>query len=347
MPLADQHDEREQLLACQALLGTDPDLAKFKDRYTKAFAEAKDELAKKAGPGGPAPRSFEEAFRAAVRAQGGHRSEAFTTMLVKRLDPSKANIDMDFDAVMNEQLEQLQKNYNDRFDAALKGGTYARQAEAKLPPRPNGPPAERTAVEMQKAAIARLLLGLCMVQADQAVTGDAAKGRGTAEFAIALAGTNNYLNLVKRMLVVCGLKAGIDAISERSVIQRQLVDYLAGTVQEERGQFGADHAYYVELLRRQAALVKAEEALRDESKRKLAAQIEQVNRRQKEVNDHVTELKELEAKTADSMTDLRKVSQQLLDQRTEARDLIRKTQESESMLRDLEQKIRELEKKKR
>ncbi len=349
LPLADQHDEREQLIACQALFVTDADLAKLKERYLKAFKEAVAEVTAKPGPGGPPPRSFEDAFRAAVRAQGGHRAEAITTMLVKHFqpaDPTKTDIAKEFDTVLNEQLAQLDKDYNDRFDAALKGGEYAREAERKIQTGPNGTPAERTAVEMQKAAIARLLLGLCMVQADQAMTGAAAKARGTADFAIQLANTDAYKNNVKRMLVVCGLKAGIDAIAERSAIQRNLVAYLEGTVQQERGDFVADHAYYVELLRRQAALVKAEEALREESKRKLADQNEQVNRRQKEVNDHKEELKELEAKTADSMKELRKASEQLLNQRTEARDLIRKTQESEKTLRDLEAKIRELERKK-
>jgi hypothetical protein len=345
LPLADQSVEREQLLACRSLLGTDADLAKFKDRYVKALAEAEAEIKRPLAPG-DTRRSFEDAFRSAVRAQGGPRSEAFTTAMLQRVPT--VPVDTAFKETLDDQLKQLQKRYADYFEAALIGEPFAQRAEKQLASKPDQPPAARTAAEMQKAAIARLLLGLAMFQAEESNPATLkALPRDGAEFGIRLADTDTYRNLVRRMLVVCGLRAGLDAIANQSIIQRNLLDYLAATIQEERYQFVADHTYYVELLRKQAALVKAEEILRDESKRKLVAQEEQVNKRQKEVDDHQAELKDLEAKTADSMKELRKVSQDLLNQRTEARDLIRKTQESEKALQELEKRIRQLEQPKR
>jgi hypothetical protein len=349
LPLADQHVEREQLLACQSWLANDADLAKFKDRYVKAFAEAVREVSAPPAPGGPTPRTFEEAFRSAVRAQGGPRSEAFTTMIVKRVpgDPSKVDIAREFDAVFDEQHKQLQKSYDDHFAAALVGDPAAQRAEKQLPSKPNAPPAARTAVEMQKAAIARLLLGLSLYQAEEnAPAALKALNRDSADFGMRLADSETYRNLVKRMLVVCGLRGGLDAIAEQSMVQRQLLEYLAGTIQEERGQFVGDHSYYVEVLRKHAALVKAEEALRDESKRKLASQEETVRKRQKEVDDYQGELKELEKRTDESMKELRKISEDLLKQRTDARDMINKAQESEKTIRELEMRILELERKK-
>jgi hypothetical protein len=335
LPLADQHIEREQLLAIQALLASDADEAKLKDRYKVAFAQAKAEVAAKPLPGAPPARSFEDAFRAAVRAQGGHRSEAFTTMMLQRLPDMP--VEKAFDESFAAQLQQLEQRYNEEFDSALTGNPMARKAEGQTQ-------SKRTQAEMQKDAIARLLLGLALFQAEESVSGAAAAK--PAESAIRLADTDAYRNQIKRLMVVSGVRAGLQAISDQAAVQRKLIDYLAGTIQDERGTFAADHAFYVESLRKQSALLLAEIALREESQRKLTAQNVQVKKREGEVKDHQTELKELEAKTADSMTQLRKISQDLLDKRTEARDLIRKALENEKTLRELETKIREIERSK-
>jgi hypothetical protein len=337
LPLADQHIEREQLLAIQTTLASDADEAKLRERYRTAFAQASAEVAKKPLPGDPPARSFEDAFRAAVRAQGGPRSEAFTSMMLQKLPAMP--VEKAFDECSAAQLQQLQHRYDELFASALTGHPIARRAESQTQ-------SKRSAVEMQKDAIARLLLGLALFQAEDAVSGAAAAKPAGADVAIRLADTDAYRNQVKRLMVVCGVRAGLQAISDQAAVQRQLIDYLAGTIQDERGTFAADHAFYVDALRKQAALLLAEIALREESKRKLTVQQEQVKKRQREVKEHQDELKELEARTADSMTQLRKISEDLLNQRTEARDLIRKTLESEKTLRELELKIREIERSK-
>ena len=179
---------------------------------------------------------------------------------------------------------------------------------------------------MQKTAVAHLLFGLCLFLADDKPD------------------TAIYDSQVKRMLVVCGLKAGLDAISDRAVVLRKLDDYLAATVAEERYYFLADHAALVEEIRQRAALIQTELDLKAENERKLGIQEELVKKRLLDVKQHKEELEESRAETAKKVKELRELSQDLLSKRVEARDVIRDTQAAEKKIRELEKQIIELEK---
>jgi hypothetical protein len=343
LPLADNHTEREQLLAIRSLLATDASAAEFKKRYLQAFRKAVEPP-----PAGDEPKPFEETFRAAVRAQGGLPSEGFTSMILRALpnDAKKAagaNIDKVFDETFETQRKQLETRYNDLFDAALKG------------PPPVPQLARAQAVELQKAAIARLLFGLCTYLAEEGIETnpgqqDAALLKGlpldSAAFAQRLPDTDAYRNLVKRMEVVCGIRAGLDAISERAVALRKLAADLAATVSEDRMHFVADYAALVEEIKKRADLVQAELALKAETERKFGVQQELVKRREAEIEKHKEDYQKSREQTVEKFKELQKLSDDLLKDRVKARDLIRQTRESERMIRDLEKRIIELERKK-
>jgi hypothetical protein len=365
LPLADLHIEREQLLACRSLLADDAKEKAFKKRYVDAFAEARRRMNLAVAPG-DLPKSFEEHFRSSVRGQGGVPSEAFTSLVIRQLPPddkkAAANIEEAYKNAFAAQLKQFEARYKEHFDAAQKGplpATVAKQWDDKDKQEAETKKLDqqeltdkRRAREMQKAAVAHLLFGLCMFLTEDAIeSGQAAqdaalvKGlpRDGAAYAMRLPDTRTYQTWVKRMLVVCGLKNGLDAISRRAVVLRKLDDYLISTIAEERHYFLADHAALVEEIRQRLLLVRNELDLKTENERRLASQEELVKKRQTDVNKHKEELKQSRLETEKKMQELRELSQKLLDERVADRDLIRQTIESEKLIRELENKIRTLE----
>jgi hypothetical protein len=352
LPFADNHIDREQLLICRGELADDAKGAAFKKRYLDAFRQA---LLPPPPP--EEPRPFPEAFRAALRAQGGMSSEAFTNMIVKALpdDAKKAagvNIDKVYEDAFEAQRAQMEARYRGLFDDALEGPVPAvvvKGAEA-IPIAD----ARKRAIEAQKTAIARLLFGLCMFQTEEAVDSNPElqkaalfKGlpRDSLGFRQRLAYTSTFGNQLKRVYIVCGLRAGLGAVTDRTAVLRKLTDYVEGAILADRQQFVADHAALVEQIRYQATLVQQELASKTENERKLTLQEEQVKKRERDVKQHKEEYDKSKEQTAKKMTELKDLSGKLLEDRLKARDLIRLSLESEKTIRELERQIIELERK--
>jgi hypothetical protein len=348
LPLANTPLDREQLVSCRSWLADDARAEAHKKRYVNAFREATT----RPPAAGEEPRPFEEAFRTALRQQGGLPSDMFTSLLLKSLgpDPAKANIEAQYDVALQLQRQQLEGHFKELFAAAINGPsphTVTGQGQAGTPSSPE------QSSRNHRAAIARLIFGLCTTLAQDALLSDpqqlktevALQGEtpGTPGFALRLVDTKAYQYQVLRCLVVCGLKDGLDAISERTAVLRRLNDDLVTTMSEDRLLFVADHAAQLEEVKKLAALLQAELASKVESERKLAVHQELVKKRQRDVKQSEDDYKELRARTAEKAKELAKLSQTLLEDRIKARDLIRKTEESYQTLRNLENKIRELE----
>ena len=364
LPLADDHLEREQLLACRWHLATEPTAAAFKKRYLDAFREA----VKPPPAGEEKPMTFEQAFRTAVRAQGGQPSEAFTSLLVKALPDDRAkakgvDIAKVFDDVAETQRQQLVSRYGSLFATALTGpvpGAVKKAADAADAQEAAGKQLtddqkklvaeKRRPIEAQKAYVAQLLTGLCLFLAEDAIDANPTLAprvqplpHDGAAYGQALVDSNVYRNMIKRVQVVCGLRAALDAFTADTVVLRKLAEGLDATVAEERQQFVADHTVIVEQIRQRAALLQQELAHKAESERKLTVQEELVKKRKVDVKQAEDEYAELRSKTAESAAALRKITQDLLNDRVKNRDLIRLAEESEKAIRELEKKIRELE----
>jgi hypothetical protein len=352
LPLADNSLDREHLLSCRSWLATPELAATHKRRYLAAFREATRPPA-----AGEEPKPFDEAFRTALRLQGGLPSELFTSMLLKALsdDPKKAagaNIDATYDSVLQAQRQMLDNRLKELFVSALQGPSA--QSLSEQGQAGGGQGQRETASRNQRMAIARLIFGLCTFMAQEALKDPsqlqaepALQGvpPGSTEFAIRLVSTKAYQAQLQRCLVVCGLRDGLDAISERTGVLRRMNDYLVGTMSDEEQLFVADHAHQIEEIKKRAALLQMELAQKSESERKLALQQELVKKRQSHIKLLEDEYKDLRAKTAEKATELAKLSESLLEDRVKARDLIRKTEETYQVLRNLEGKLRELENK--
>jgi chromosome segregation ATPase len=161
-----------------------------------------------------------------------------------------------------------------------------------------------------------------------------------------LIATQTYEHLVNRMLVICGMKSGVTAISQRASALSRLGDYITGAVTEERQQFTFDHASRIEQLRELAVLVKREQTLINENKEQLAGFETVVRERMKEIEILQAELKKQRADTAEAMKKLREMSQEVLDSRLKIRDAILANENGERRIREMEKQIRELKAKK-
>jgi hypothetical protein len=346
LPLADTPLDQEYLVACRSWTADDARAADHKKRYEAAFREATRPPA-----AGEEPKPFDEAFRTALRLQGGLPSDTFTSMLLKAMpeDPKKVaaiNFSATYDAIFQAQRQQLENRFKELFAAAIQGPS----AQTVVGQGQGGQPEE--ASRNHRMAIARLLFGMCTYLAQESLSDPAQQksevalqgvAPGTPDFSLRLVDTKAYQSQLNRCFVVCGLKAGLDAVSERTAILRRMNDYLVGTMAEERLLFVADHATQIEEIKKRADLLQAELAQKAENERKLSVQQELVKKRQRDVKQHEEEYKEMRAQTAEKARELAKLSETLLADRIKARDLIRKTEESYQTLRNLENKIRELE----
>jgi hypothetical protein len=322
LPLTDSIVERDELLACRYWFETPAGAAQLEKRYADAFRQALSQ------PLRGEEKSFENAFRLALRAQLGQPSDAFATRVVSFLPatPGKGtNFSDAYKKAVVGQRADLQARYRAQFDRALQGKDAGKEM----------------GIEAHKSAIARLLFGVAVVQAEEAEPRQ--PGADWAAFGQRVAVSPQFRSQLQRFYIVCGLKHGLGAISERSAVLRSMADSLTGVMSQERMQFVADHAALLETVREASYLVYLELAKKAESERKLTVEEELVKKRERDVKALTEELGESRAQTADRLKELRELSQKLLDDRVQNRDLIRKTEEAEREIRELERQIRERE----
>ena len=340
MPLADNYLEREQLLACQAHLGTAPGIANLEKRCEDASRGAVRPVAE-----GQPERPYADAFRLAFRAQGGEPAEYLVSLLLAKIvddkgRPTATKIHDAFLAAIDAQHAALDRRYQQLF-ADARGTSDKASVDA-----PNSTAAQR-------AAIARLLLGVSVFLAEEEILTDESKADlkkrlaaspDRATYQNALVETEPYRIYVRRTYIVCGIEKGLEAISERAAVLRSLGEYAQQSSGQERLQFSFDHAAIIEQLREQAAVVR-EEQLRIAGNKKKLADYEQVVRlRTKEIEDLTADLAKSHAETAKEIGKLRALSENVLGLRLRIRDAIRDNERGEKRIRELERKVRDLEK---
>lgn len=341
LPLADAYLEREQMQVCRAHFATEQTVAALKARCRNALAEAV--TAPKAVTPDTPDRSFAEAFRLAFREQPGEPAEVFVTDLLRDIpdDREKAkavNLDTEFDKAIEKQRKDLEERYNTVFAEALGN--------------PRGQPAGKPpALAPQKVAIARLLFGLCPFLTEEAILTDPAKAQekaalqGPADrvlYQTRLTETPTFKQAVSRVFTVCGLRHSLTSIAERSAVLRRLSEYVLAAAAQERQQFMLDHAFIIDQIREQAALVQAEQRLVAENKDRLASADEVVKLRKTEIGQVEEELRQARAVTDAEIKKLREQSYEVLTLRQKIRDAITANEKGEQRIRALEKQVREL-----
>jgi hypothetical protein len=340
MPLADNYLEREQLLACQAHLGTAPGIANLEKRCEDASRSALRPVAE-----GQPQRFFGDAFRLAFRTQGGEPADYLVSLLLTKLvdekgKPTAMKVHDAFLAAVDAQHAGLDRRYQQLF-ADARGTSNAAASDT-----PNSTAAQRSAV-------ARLLFGVSVFLAEEEILTDESKSDLKKRLAAspdrvayqeALIETEPYRMNVRRTYTVCGVEKGLEAISERAAILRELSRYVQQSFGQERLQFLFDHAAIIEQLREQAAVVRDEEIRIAGNKKKLSDYEQVVRLRTKEITDLTADLAKSRAETAKEITKLRSVSENVLGLRLRIRDAIRDNELGEKRIRELERKVRDLEK---
>ncbi|MFO0930636.1 MAG: hypothetical protein U0736_27000 [Gemmataceae bacterium] len=346
LPLADAYLEREVMQVCRAHFATEQTVAALKARCRNALAEAltPPKVAVQDAP----DRSFAEAFRLAFREQPGEPAEVFVTDLLREIpdDREKAtrvNLDAEFDKAIEKQRKTLEDRYAAVFAEAL--GNAAGQ--------PAGKPA---AHDPQKAAVARLLFGLCPFLAEDAILTDPGRAQEKATlqgptdrtlYQARLVETPTFKATVTRMYTVCGFRYSLNAIADRTAAIRRLSEYVLAAAAQERHQFMLDHAFIIDQIREQAALVQAEQRLVAENKDRLASADEVVKLRQTEIAQVEDELRQARAVTDAEIKTLREKSYEVLTLRQKIRDAITANEQGERRIRELEKQARDLDRRDR
>lgn len=317
LPLTSAYHEREQLLACRYWFQPGGG-EQFKKLCQAAFLQAVQPDVPQAPP-----QAFADVFRARVRERGGEPAEAFVSLLLRSLgnDRAKAkqvNFDQAWDAAVEAQRAGLKHRYDAAFAVASSG-----ESASKL-----GQPSQRV-------AIARLLFGLCPFLADETLSEADRKG---LEGPIPAEAQKKFQTQVERVIVVCGLKSTVGAISQRAGALRQLIaDVQAGMI-SDRQQFVADHGLQLELLRAMAALVRADELILTETKESRDRFDTVVKERKKEIEAVQEDYKQKRLANGEDSKKLRDLSQEVLNLRLRIRDAITANEKGESRIRELETK---------
>jgi hypothetical protein len=339
MPLADHYLEREQLLACQAHLGTQAGLAALEKRCEEAARSAVRPVA----PMQP-ERPFADAFRLSFHAQGGEPAEYLVSLLLTKLvddkgKPTQTKVHDALLAAIDAQHASLDLRYQQLFTDA-RGTADKTKSDA---------PASTAA---QRAAVARLLFGLSVFLAEEEILTDPSKeaikkgllaSPTRSAYQTAIIESDPYKLYVKRTYAVCGVEKGLEAISERAAVLRSLSGYVQDSFGQERLVFLFDHAAIIEQLREQGGVVREEESRIAGNKQKLADFDQVVRLRTKEIADLEADLKKSREETAKEIAKLRGLSEGVLQLRLDSRDAIRDNELGEKKIRELEKKVRELE----
>lgn len=339
LPLADYYPEREQLLACQAHLGTPAGVALLEKRCEDASRIPVRPVAE-----GQPEKSFGDAFRQAFRTQGGEPAEYLVTLVLTKLvdekgKPTATKVRDAFAAAIEAQHADLDGRYRQLFADAR--GTSTKTASDT-----------QASTAAQRTAVARLLFGVSIFLAEEEILTDESKAdlkkrlaasADRAAYQQALVETVPYRINVRRTYTVCGIEKGLEAIGERAAVLRGLGGYVEQSFGQERLRFSFDYAAIIAQLREQAAVVREEQLRIAGNKTKLADYEQVVRLRTKEIADLEMDLKKSREETAKEIGKLRVLGENVLGLRLRIRDAIRDNERGEKRIRELERQVRDLE----
>jgi hypothetical protein len=340
LPLTDAFHEREQLIACRLNFDSPDKTKALRARLERAFKEAL-----RPAPADLPAKAFSEAFRFELRrqealAKDSEPAELFVSQLLRAIPDDRAKAaKVDFNQVWNStisaQVASFKQRYDRYFDEALGNSSEASGALKQL------------GRDGQRTAIARLLFGLAPFLTEDAIFSDPAKQAeqeqlnaaakvNFATFQETLVSTETFRGALQRVAVVCGLRSTMGAISERASVVRRLTDYAREAMTQERQQFVYDDLSVIELLREQASLVRAEQAVINENRERLGGYDTVVKERKKEIDLLKEDFNKMRADNAARAKKLRELSQQVLDLRVRIRDAISSNEKGEQRIRELE-----------
>ena len=312
-PLADTDADRERLQAVRKHLGDDKSAAQLHDDLLAAYKAATDR--KRPQPQG---KKFEEAFAEEVFARRGEPKQPFEEALLAAF---KAKPGQPFDDAYNAALESVRAGLQARYEAAFREAAQGERTGSE------GAPAAKLAPGEQRAAVARLLVGLAETVAQ-------AEG-GQAPPAFDLAAPP-----YKRVVAVVGLQAALREVErETGVLTRMLAD-LGIEAQREAALFGAANARLAEDARDRAARVARLTDLVSDRQQQLARQRELASQSAARVEEFTKDLKDERERTAEDLKKLRELSTELYKYRVAGRDAAATNQKHEQEIRGLEEKRR-------
>jgi hypothetical protein len=338
MHLVDDYFDRASATAARIHFASDEAVKKIKDRSQESLKAAL-EPGKPEGAGDEIPEMpFGEAFRIKFRALDGEPADLFVSDLIAAFgdDRTKAkgvSFENGWNAALKTQSERFKSQYDHIFGQA---GGIDPQTQ-----RPSGD-------DPQKLAIARLLLGLAPFLAEEDVANNPEEAKllvGSPDrepYQSGLLATPSYRRYFNRAQVICGLRMIMTSMAERTGAIRRMSEYVVAAAATDLQGFLLDHDILLQQVREQAAIAKAEAALIDENKEKLAAQEGIAKLRIAELTQVRGDYKKRQDETAAERTRLNGLSRQVLDLRLQIRDAITANAENEKQIRELEKRVRDL-----
>lgn len=369
LPLAGNLTDRDQVQAALANLRDAASEKLFRDRLRRAYDEAqklypdavKIYQGARNGAAGVAarmtdsmPPTLAESFHLSLRAQGGDPATSFANEMARILPPTPAGLKNNPFDQLYERTLQWQAN---RFRALLTGYFDAAMGQASAPAPEGGAQdvadgqTPKTAADLQKAAVGRVLLAMAMVRADEAASqpdnADAAvvKGMpvGSAAYYARLPETAAYQKAVQRLIVVCGLRHGVNALSDRTAALVPMAGEVAADTVRERTQFVLDISAWLGLARQLARHLDEEERQLRDVKDLASTQSILSKQSAADAEKALENLRASQLKTRDAFERLKSRSEALLARRQVIQEIIRETEEGENHIRYLEKLIRDSE----
>jgi hypothetical protein len=295
MPMAETIEQRRRLLTYQSYLQDDNTFVALKQRLLAAHTAAN---APREGPAKPYEERFHDALAVTFSDPPGALGEEF--LAVMKADP-KGNFDAALEKSLDNQLAQLQGQFEQMFRDAWSGGENVQP----------GAPAQ------QKRSIARLLFNMVEV-ANPNINPDL--------------GDPNY----RRVFVVVGVKAATEAVNDQAGILQALTFETQAERQRERNLFAAEHRKAVDIVLEKKADVDQLNLLLSVRKKEKDAHETALRRRREDVQKYEEQLAAERRKTTQNLEQLRKLSDRLFAERVKLRETSEVNQTLEKQIRALE-----------
>lgn len=293
MPMADTIEQRRRMFIYQSYLQDDNTFAALKQRLLAAHTAA-------TAPREGQEKPYEERFRDALALTFSDPPGVLAEELLKA-DP-KANFDAALDKSLDNELAQLQGQFDQMFRDASKSG---QDVQAGAPAR------------QQKRSIARLLFNMVEV-ANPNVNPDL--------------GDPAY----RRVFVVVGVKAAVEAVNDQAGILQALTFETQAERLRERNLFAVEHRKAVDMVLEKKADVDQHNLLLTVKKKEKDTHETALRRRRDDVQKYEEQLAAERRKTTQNLEQLRKLSDQLFGERVKLRDTGDDNQQLEKQIRALE-----------
>ncbi|HTU93426.1 MAG TPA: hypothetical protein VMF69_25325 [Gemmataceae bacterium] len=298
MPMAETIEQRRRMVDYQAHLRDDKAFDALKARLLAAHKAA---TAPQQGREKPYEERFHDALAVTFSNPPGAFAEAF--LAVMKADP-KSDSDKAIDRSLDDQLAQLQGQFEQMFRDAVNGG------EGVQPGAPS----------QQRRTIARLLFN--MVEILSPPSGGAKPDLSDAGY--------------KRFFIVVGVQAAVEAVNDQAGVLQSLTFEMQAERLRERNLFAVQHRKAVALVLDMKTQVDQHALLLALKKKEREAHVTTLDQRRQDVKKYEEQLAEERRKTAQNLEQLNKLSDQLLGERVKLREKSEDNQKLEKQIRALE-----------